>query len=298
MTSPFTIHHSPLPLSHSVHRAAVLRLRRPAWSGSMRPTERRRSAPLQTPSSAPWGHRMAEFKSDIEIARAAKKKPIQEIGAKARHSRRAPAALRPRQGKDLGRVHRLQARRQGRQADPGHRDQPDAGRRRQDHHDGRPRRRAEPHRQEGDHLHPRGVARAEFRRQGRCRRRRLCAGRADGGHEPPFHRRFPRHHHGAQSALGADRQPHLLGQRARHRHPPHRLAARHGHERPGAARNHRVARRRRQRLSARGGFRHHRRLGGHGDPLPRHRPQGSGEAARRHHRRLPPRQDARSMPAT
>ena len=36
--------------------------------------------------------------------------------------------------------------------------------------------------------------------------------------------------------VGADRQPHLLGQRARHRHPPRRLAARDGHERPGAAR--------------------------------------------------------------
>ena len=27
--------------------------------------------------------------------------------------------------------------------------------------------------------------------------RRLCAGRADGGDEPAFHRRFPRHHLGA-----------------------------------------------------------------------------------------------------
>ncbi len=33
-----------------------------------------------------------------------------------------------------------------------------------------------------------------LRRQGRRRRRRLCAGRADGGHQSPFHRRFPRHH--------------------------------------------------------------------------------------------------------
>ena len=31
---------------------------------------------------------------------------------------------------------------------------------------------------------------------------------------------------GEQSARRADRQPHLLGQRARHRHPPRRLAAR------------------------------------------------------------------------
>ena len=52
-----------------------------------------------------------------------------------------------------------------------------------------------------------------------------------------------------------------------------------------------LARRRRQRLSARGRLRHHRRLGGDGDPLPGHRSQGPGKAARRHHRRLPPRQD-------
>ena len=37
-----------------------------------------------------------------------------------------------------------------RQADPGHRDHADAGRRGQDHHHGRPQRRAQPHRQEGD----------------------------------------------------------------------------------------------------------------------------------------------------
>ena len=40
-----------------------------------------------------------------------------------------------------------------------------------------------------------------------------------------------------------------------------------------------LARRRRQRLSARGRLRHHRRLGGHGDPLPRHRPQGPARSA-------------------
>ena len=108
----------------------------------------------------------------------------------------------------------------------------------------------------------------------------------DGGHQPPLHRRLPRHHLGAQSALGADRQSHLLGQRARHRLAPRRLAPRHGHERPRAARDRLLARRRRQRLSARGRLRHHRRLGSDGDLLPRQgsrRPQG---AARQHHRRL------------
>ena len=54
----------------------------------------------------------------------------------------------------------------------------------------------------------------------------------------------------------------------------------------------------RQRLSARGRLRHHGRLRGDGDPVPRHRPQGPGKAARRHHHRLPARQDAGAMPAT
>ena len=117
-----------------------------------------------------------------------------------------------------------------------------------------------------------------FRHEGRRRRRRLCAGRADGGHQSSFHRRFPRHHLGAQSALGADRQPHLLGQCARHRLTPRHLAPRDGHERSRAARDRVLARRRRQRLSARGRLRHHRRLRSHGDLLPRQgprRPQGA-----------------------
>ena len=40
-----------------------------------------------------------------------------------------------------------------------------------------------------------------LRHEGRRGRRRLCAGRADGGHQSPFHRRFSRHHCRAQSAL-------------------------------------------------------------------------------------------------
>ena len=54
---------------------------------------------------------MAEVKSDIEIARAATKKPILEIGAKLGIPTRTSASLRPRQGKDLGRFHRSSKRR-------------------------------------------------------------------------------------------------------------------------------------------------------------------------------------------
>ena len=67
---------------------------------------------------------------------------------------------------------------------------------------------------------------------------------------------------------------------------PRRVAPRDGHERPRAARDRLFARRRRQRLSARGRLRHHGRLGSDGDLLPRQgsrRPEG---APRQHHRRL------------
>ena len=84
----------------------------------------------------------------------------------------------------------------------------------------------------------------------------------------------------------ADRQPHLLGQRARHRQPPRRLAPRDRHERPRAALDRLLARRRRQRLPARGRLRHHGRLRGDGDLLPRQRSRRPQEAARQHHRRL------------
>ena len=51
-------------------------------------------------------------------------------------------------------------------------------------------------------------------------RRRPRPGGADGGDQPPFHRRFPRHHRRQQPACRAVGQPRLLGQCARHRHAP------------------------------------------------------------------------------
>ncbi len=58
-----------------------------------------------------------------------------------------------------------------------------------------------------------------LRPEGRGHRRRPRPGDPHGGHQPPLHRRFPRHHRGAQPARRHDRQPHLLGQRPPHRHP-------------------------------------------------------------------------------
>ena len=89
----------------------------------------------------------------------------------------------------------------------------------------------------------------ELRHEGWGCGRRLCAGRADGGDEPALYRRFPRHHQRAQPAVGDDRQPYLLGQRAGYRRAPHRLAPGDGHERPRAARYRGEPGRRGQRLS-------------------------------------------------
>ena len=209
--------------------------------------------------------------SDIEIARAAK---MQRIDAIAEKAGIPDEAFEP-YGKHIAKVDLEKIGGLGvpprRQADPRHRDQSDAGRRRQDDDDGRPRRRPQPHRQEGDDLPARALARPLLRRQGRRGRRRLCPDRADGADQPALHRRLPRDHLGPQPALGDDRQPHLLGQRARHRHAARRLAPRPRHERPVAARHQLLARRRRQRLPARGRLRHHRRLRGDGGVLPRRR---------------------------
>ena len=79
------------------------------------------------------------------------------------------------------------------------------------------------------------IARAELRHEGRRGRRRLLAGGADGPDQPALHRRLPRHHLGQQPAGRDDRQPHLLGQFARHRRAARVVAALPRHERPRAA---------------------------------------------------------------
>ena len=232
-------------------------------------------------------------KSDIEIAQAAKQRPILDIAKKSSASRRKTS--RPyghyKAKVSMNDIKSLQGQEE-RQADPGDRDNADAGRRRQDHDHGRLDRRAQSHRQEGDAVPARAVARALVRHEGGRRRRRLRPGGADGGHQSALHRRLPCHRLGAQSARGADRQPHILGQCARHRPPPRGLAPRHGHERSRAARDRLLARRRRQRLSARGRLRHHRRVGSDGDLLPGQRSRRSEGAPRQYHRRLYPRPQA------
>ena len=74
-----------------------------------------------------------------------------------------------------------------REARPGDGLQPHGGGRGEVDDLGRPGRRPESARAQSGPLHPRGFAGAGVRNQGRRGRRRLLAGRADGGHQPPLH---------------------------------------------------------------------------------------------------------------
>ena len=100
-------------------------------------------------------------KSDIEISQSAKKRPIIDIAKEklgiAAENLDPYGHYKAKVSMDY--VKSLQGQEE-RQADPGHRDLADAGGRGQDHDDGRPHRRAQPHRQEGDAVPARAVARA------------------------------------------------------------------------------------------------------------------------------------------
>ena len=236
--------------------------------------------------------------SDIEIARAAELQPIEAVAERVGipdeallHYGRHIAKL------DLGWIAAAGGPPR-RPAGAGHRDQPDAGRRGQDHDHGGPGRRAQPDRQAGGDRLARALARPLLRHEGRGRRRRLRPGRADGADQPALHRRLPRHRQRPQPADGDARQPHLLGQRAGPRRAPDRLAPGDRHERPLAAPDRLLARRRRQRLPARGRLRHHRGLRGHGGVLPRHRPRRPGAAPGPDDRGLHPRPQAGAAPPT
>ena len=85
-------------------------------------------------------------------------------------------------------------------------------------------------------LPARGLARAGLRDQGRRGRRRLRAGRPDGGPEPPLHRRHPRDRRREQPARRAARGAPPARERARHRPALGQLAALRRHQRPRAAR--------------------------------------------------------------
>ena len=146
------------------------------------------------------------------------------------------------------------------------------------------------------HRASRAVARPLLRQQRRRGGRRLRPGCADGRYQPALHRRLPRHNERPQSAVGADRQSYLLGQCPWHRRAPRQLEARARHERSRAALDRQFARRRLERLPAPGRLRHHGRLGSDGDPLPVEGSEGPREPPRQHHRRLYARQEAGPRP--
>ena len=159
--------------------------------------------------------------SNIEIAQHAKMKPIVPLAVERLGI--PETELQPfghyKAKISLDYCTHLDKRKNGK-LDPGHGHLPHSGRGRQDHHDGRPWRCAQSHRQEVDHLPARAGPRPGLRHEGRRRRWWLCAGRAHGGHQPPLHGRLLRHRTREQPARGDDRQPHLSRQRGGLRRAP------------------------------------------------------------------------------
>ena len=97
------------------------------------------------------------------------------------------------------------------------------------------------HRQGPAPVPARALARPGVRHQGRRRRRRHDPGGADGGPEPPLHRRHPRDRRGEQPARRAARRLDPARQPAQDRRAAGRLEARARHERPRPARRSRSA---------------------------------------------------------
>ena len=157
------------------------------WAKS--PTSRQAQASHDTSSSARRGSRHARAWTDsqarkrsqsqaqrnspcpprsIRIRSPTSKSPRPPRSGRSSRSREKSSASRPENLEPYGHykakvsmdyIKSLQEQAE-RQADPGLGDHADAGGRRQDHHHGRPHRRAQPHRQEGDALPARAVARA------------------------------------------------------------------------------------------------------------------------------------------
>ena len=214
--------------------------------------------------------------SSLEIAQAARLRPVAELADGARSPSRGGRAARPVQGQDPPRGPRPAGRPAGRSRGRRHRDHPDATRRGQDDDDDRPGAGPEPDRGAGRGHDPAAVPRPGVRHQGRRRRRWLQPGPADGGHQPPLHGRHPCGRRCARPRGGLPRQPSDPRQRARDRPGHDQLAAGARRERPSPAacahRPRRGARRTRDRVP------HHGRVGGHGHPGPRERPRRPADA--------------------
>ena len=116
--------------------------------------------------------------------------------------------------------------------------------------------------------------------------------RPDGRDQPPLHRRLPRHHVGAQPAVGDAGQPSPPGQRARHRSAPDHLAAHHRHERPRAPLDRHQPRRHQRRARCGRIASSSCRAARSWRSSPRHRPRGPRGPHQPHHRRPHPRPEA------
>jgi hypothetical protein len=162
----------------------------------------------------------------------------------------------------------------------------DAGRRGQDHDEHRARRRPRAARPRGLRRVARALPRARLRQEGGRHRRRMQPPRTGRPGRPPLHRGLPRGDRGPQSAGGPRRQPSALRQRAPHRPATDPVASRDGRERPRAPQCDRRARRAAGGDPARDGLRHHRRVRGDGDALPRRGRGGSPRAHRPPARRV------------
>ncbi len=152
-----------------------------------------------------------------------------------RSCRRRDRAVRPHQGQGHAGGDGGASGRAGRRFGVGDGRHAHRGRRGQDHHDDRADAGTATPRAPGHQRHAGALAGSGVRRQGRRGRRRLCAGGADGGHQPALHRRLRGGERGAQPAGGHAGQPPAPGQRARYRCAARPLAAGDGHERPCAA---------------------------------------------------------------
>ena len=186
------------------------------------------------------------MKSSLEIAQAASPAPDRGDRRRSRPRARGVRALWPVQGEGLPVGDRAPRRPPRRQAGLRHRDDADEGWRGQDDDAGRPHPGARRDRQAAGPLPARALARSRIRHQGRSGRRRAHAGVADGGPQPPLHRRHPCDRRREQPARGDAGRLDPARQPAPDRRPADQLEARRGHERPGASPDHPRARRARR----------------------------------------------------
>ena len=178
-----------------------------------------------------------QMPSSLEIAQEAELRPIARDrggrSASSRTSTTCTASTRRRSASPSSSGSSDAARRE---AHLRHGDHADEGRRGQDDDLGLADPGARAHRQEAGALPARGLARPGLRDQGRRGRRRLRAGRPDGGPQPPLHGRHPRDRRGEQPARRDARGAPAARQQARDRPADGELAALRRHQRPRAAR--------------------------------------------------------------